>query len=60
MNVLAINASPHKNKGNTPLILSPFHPQDGYIKTSCQRFSELIESRRNRTPGLAGLIGGSG
>jgi hypothetical protein len=60
VNVLAINASPQKNKGNTVLILSPFLPQDEYITTTNQRFRELIESRRNRVPGLAGLNGGSG
>jgi hypothetical protein len=85
--VLAINASPHKNKGNTALIRSPFPeakaeellvrdssippscletisrpllPQDDYTKMNNQRFRQLIESRRNRTPGLAQMRGESG
>jgi len=60
MHVPAITATLHKNKGNTAPICSPFIPQQDDIRARSQRFRDLIESCRNRVPGLAHLGGGSG
>jgi multimeric flavodoxin WrbA len=40
-------------------ISRPLLPQDDYIEMNNQRFRELIESRRNRTPGQAPMSGES-
>lgn len=41
-------------------ISRPLLPQDDYLKMNNQRFRDLIESRQNRTNGLAHLRGESG
>jgi multimeric flavodoxin WrbA len=41
-------------------ISRPLLPQDDYLTMNNQRFTELIESRRNRANGLAHMSGGSG